>query len=99
MENVRNTNGKKGDNYYSPPVTYPAPNLEPYAPTTPIPPIDPFPVFPDPYKPSQPFLVPSVEPVKCPECGVWWRGYEHRCSPLITTNNTNFKIISIEYYN
>lgn len=25
---------------------------------------------PDPYK-----------PVKCPDCGTWWRGYEHRCAP------------------
>jgi hypothetical protein len=19
------------------------------------------------------------DPVKCPDCGVWWRGYTHRC--------------------
>lgn len=22
---------------------------------------------------------------KCPECGTWWRGFEHRCSPITTT--------------
>ena len=20
-------------------------------------------------------------PFKCPDCGVWWVGYEHRCAP------------------
>ena len=20
-------------------------------------------------------------PFKCPDCGVWWAGFEHRCSP------------------
>lgn len=22
-----------------------------------------------------------MNPVKCSECGVWWRGMEHRCQP------------------
>jgi hypothetical protein len=22
------------------------------------------------------------DPVKCPECSVWWRGMEHRCQPV-----------------
>ena len=30
-------------------------------------------------------LVPVVQMpgdlVKCPECGIWWRGVEHRCAP------------------
>jgi len=28
-------------------------------------------------------------PYKCPECGIWWAGLEHRCSPpgpSVTTN-------------
>ncbi len=24
-------------------------------------------------------------PYKCPECGVWWAGFEHRCRPSETT--------------
>lgn len=26
---------------------------------------------------------------KCPECGTWWRGTEHRCPPVIATTSTN----------
>ena len=30
-------------------------------------------------------------PFKCPDCGIWWAGFEHRCRwemslPAITTN-------------
>jgi hypothetical protein len=24
-------------------------------------------------------------PFKCPECGVWWAGFEHRCRSVPTT--------------
>lgn len=23
-------------------------------------------------------------PFKCPDCGVWWAGFEHRCAPATT---------------
>jgi hypothetical protein len=23
------------------------------------------------------------DPVKCPDCNTWWRGYEHRCPPSL----------------
>jgi hypothetical protein len=23
----------------------------------------------------------SYEPVKCPDCGTWWRAAEHKCAP------------------
>ena len=26
-------------------------------------------------------------PYKCPDCGIWWAGYEHRCK--VNTVNTN----------
>ena len=27
-------------------------------------------------------------PFKCPDCGVWWAGVEHRCQPLVTGTGT-----------
>jgi hypothetical protein len=26
-------------------------------------------------------------PFKCPDCGVWWAGVEHRCVPSFTTTS------------
>lgn len=26
-------------------------------------------------------------PFKCPECGIWWAGLEHRCGPTATTTD------------
>ncbi len=28
-------------------------------------------------------------PFKCPDCGVWWAGFEHRCPDVYTAPNTN----------
>lgn len=28
-------------------------------------------------------------PWKCPDCGVWWSGLEHRCAPTVPGNSTN----------
>ena len=28
-------------------------------------------------------------PFKCPDCGTWWAGFEHRCrQPIVTTTPT-----------
>lgn len=27
-------------------------------------------------------------PYKCPDCGVWWAGLEHRCRPTETVTST-----------
>ena len=32
-------------------------------------------------------------PFKCPDCGVWWAGFEHRCAPLVDSTGTNIVII------
>lgn len=29
----------------------------------------------------------KFEPVKCPDCGVWWRGETHKCETVPTTDN------------
>lgn len=29
-----------------------------------------------------------MAPWKCPECGVWWSGLEHRCTPLGTSTGS-----------
>lgn len=41
--------------------------------------------------PSFPYLppAPTTDAVKCPDCGTWWRGYEHRCSPNSFSTTTN----------
>jgi hypothetical protein len=31
-------------------------------------------------------------PYKCPDCGVWWAGPEHRCPPSTTTTGANITI-------
>lgn len=31
-------------------------------------------------------------PYKCPDCGVWWAGFGHRCAPVITQNGTKVTI-------
>lgn len=49
-----------------------------------------------PYIPSFPPPLPTLPPpvtnvIKCPDCGTWWRGYEHRCpssSGWTSTTNT-----------
>ena len=47
--------------------------------------------------PFQPPTYPTVSPVmpagpfKCFDCGVWWVGPEHRCSPMITTTDANLE--------
>jgi hypothetical protein len=28
-----------------------------------------------------------MAPWKCPECGVWWAGLEHRCAPVVTSTD------------
>lgn len=28
-------------------------------------------------------------PYKCPDCGIWWAGFEHRCRVMPDTNTTN----------
>lgn len=28
-------------------------------------------------------------PYKCPDCGIWWAGFEHRCQPSATTTGTH----------
>ncbi len=28
-------------------------------------------------------------PFKCPDCGVWWAGFEHRCAPVQTATGTS----------
>lgn len=25
------------------------------------------------------------DPIKCPDCGTWWRGQEHKCAPVAET--------------
>ena len=30
-------------------------------------------------------------PYKCPECGVWWSGLEHRCQKPVLGKDTNPK--------
>lgn len=27
-------------------------------------------------------------PFKCPDCGIWWAGLEHRCQPIQTATGT-----------
>lgn len=34
-------------------------------------------------RPDAPALL--GDPVKCPDCGVWWRGAEHRCAVNVFT--------------
>ena len=29
-----------------------------------------------------------MAPWKCPECGVWWAGLEHRCQPPLSSTDT-----------
>jgi hypothetical protein len=31
-------------------------------------------------------------PFKCPDCGVWWAGFEHRCPPTATTTGGNVTV-------
>jgi hypothetical protein len=30
-------------------------------------------------------------PYKCPDCGIWWAGFEHRCQPLGTSTGTTIR--------
>jgi hypothetical protein len=32
-------------------------------------------------------------PFKCPECGVWWAGFEHRCERPLTATGTNEPLV------
>lgn len=32
-------------------------------------------------------------PFKCPDCGVWWTGVEHRCAPLIDSTGSQPLVI------
>lgn len=32
--------------------------------------------------------IPTPPPVKCPECGVWWRTYTHICRTSASTTAT-----------
>jgi hypothetical protein len=27
-------------------------------------------------------------PFKCPDCGIWWAGFEHRCAPAVSTTGS-----------
>jgi hypothetical protein len=47
---------------------------------------------PYPTLPAIPQLPPvtTTDAIKCPDCGTWWRGYEHRCSPNSFSTTTNF---------
>ena len=29
-----------------------------------------------------------MAPYKCPDCGTWWSGLEHRCQPSMTSTGT-----------
>jgi hypothetical protein len=31
-----------------------------------------------------------MAPWKCPDCGVWWAGLEHRCQPTVTTGGVTY---------
>ena len=31
---------------------------------------------------------PKPSKLKCPDCGIWWAGLEHRCQPAQTTTGT-----------
>jgi len=31
----------------------------------------------------------ALGPFKCPDCGLWWAGFAHRCAPLVTQTDTN----------
>ena len=32
-----------------------------------------------------------MAPFKCPDCGIWWAGLEHRCQPASTSTGANFR--------
>jgi hypothetical protein len=35
-----------------------------------------------------------VRPFKCPDCGVWWTGLEHRCkTPVPATGTTPYIVV------
>lgn len=39
---------------------------------------------------ATPMGFPSLGgPYKCPDCGVWWAGFEHRCPTIITETKSN----------
>ena len=33
-----------------------------------------------------------MAPWKCPDCGTWWSGLEHRCRPPVTTTTSEFPV-------
>lgn len=33
-------------------------------------------------------------PFKCPDCGIWWARFEHRCVPVMTATGTVPWIVS-----
>lgn len=36
------------------------------------------------------FFAPvTYAPVKCPDCGTWWRTATHRCAPTVLTSGAN----------
>lgn len=73
-----------GDNWWEQSPTFPTTPWIPHTPT-----------FPDP-TPSLPYTYPvyTDQPVKCPQCGVWWRGTEHRCNlNFVTTTTTNVSTV------
>jgi hypothetical protein len=74
-----------GDNWWEQYPTFPTTPWQPTAPT-----------FPDP-TPSLPYTYPvyTDQPVKCVQCGTWWRGTEHRCNLNygVGTTTNNFTIV------
>ena len=36
-------------------------------------------------------------PFKCPDCGTWWAGVEHRCPPTITTTGSGVVVSPTPY--
>lgn len=36
-------------------------------------------------------MVNENEPVKCPDCSVWWRGLEHKCKKVEKPNRDKIK--------
>ena len=74
------------ENWWEIPPTFPNYDRWWETPTTPINPA--YPTYPT-YPPA--FPVYTDQPVKCPQCGVWWRGTEHSCNlnyHTYTTTNT-----------
>ena len=48
--------------------------------------------WPQEYQPWYPPVNPAPTlpgPWKCPDCGTWWSGFEHRCRPFVVTCDTD----------